>query len=142
MFVFKKKQSNKQKCSIFLREHDFWSAFSTNPTRHLHLNESPSLMQMCWQVLFPCAHASKPENETGKKNMDNGCVNLRPLRQNEVHGRWEFPTCARLLIRVQHVSRSTLAGVRVAAADTPVLAVVTPSASIGTSGTCREDPWL
>lgn len=67
MFVFKNKQTNKQIFSIFLREHDFWSAFSTNPTRHLHLNESPSLMQMCWQVLFPCAHTSKPENETGKK---------------------------------------------------------------------------
>lgn len=66
-----KKQTNKTICLclnkktlIFLREHDLWSAFSTNPARHLHLNESPSLMQMCWQLLLPCAHASKPGIET------------------------------------------------------------------------------
>lgn len=49
-----------QKSPKSLREHVFWSAFSTYPTRHLHSYESPLLIQTCWQ-LFPCAHASEPE---------------------------------------------------------------------------------
>lgn len=47
-----------QKSPKSLREHVFWSAFSTYPMRHLHSYESPLLIQTCWQ-LFPCAHTSE-----------------------------------------------------------------------------------
>lgn len=72
----------------------------------------------------------------------NSRVDLRPPRCNELLRRWGFPTRAGLLIRVQGVSSSTLAGVRAAAGDTQVLTVVTPSASVKTSRTWGEDGWL
>lgn len=55
-----------EKKSRSLREHVFWSAFNTYPTRHWQLYESPLLIHICWQSCL-WAQASEPGDNRNAK---------------------------------------------------------------------------